>query len=77
VNVHADYLLKVTEKAHLRFGVDMFNIANTKRILYINQNIDLGLGTTNLDFLKPNNQAVRGDGIQSPFNARLFFRFEF
>jgi hypothetical protein len=77
VNFHADYVLKVTEKAHLRFGADMFNIANTKRILYINQNIDLGLGTTNLDFLKPNNQAVRGDGIQSPFNARLFFRFEF
>jgi hypothetical protein len=77
VDLHADYVFNVTEKAKLRFGVDMFNLGNTKRILFINQNIDLGTGTTNLDFLKPANQAVRGDGIQSPFNARVFFRLEF
>jgi hypothetical protein len=77
VNFHGDYVMNVTERLHLRFGVDMFNIANTKRILFINQNIDLGTGTTNLDFLKPNNQAVIGDGIQAPFNARVFFRLEF
>jgi len=66
------------EKAHLRFGVDLFNIANTKRILSIDQNVDVGFGTTNLDFLKPNTLvATRGDSIQSPFNARIFFRFEF
>ncbi len=77
VDLHAEYALNIGERAHLRFGVDMFNIANTKRIEFINQNIDLGFGTTNLDFLKPTNEAVRGDGIQSPFNARLFARFEF
>jgi hypothetical protein len=78
VDFHGDYVLKVTERAHLRFGVDLFNIANTKRILSIDQNIDLGTGTTNLDFLKPNTLvATRGDSIQSPFNARLFFRLEF
>jgi hypothetical protein len=66
------------ERAHLRFGVDLFNIANTKRILNINQNIDLGFGTQNLDFLKPNTiVATRGDTIQSPFNARIFLRLEF
>jgi hypothetical protein len=78
VDFHADYVLKVTERAHLRFGVDMFNIANTKRILSINQNVDLGTGIVNNDFLKPNTfVATRGDSIQSPFNARIFFRFEF
>jgi hypothetical protein len=77
VDLHAEYSINVKERAHLRFGVDMFNITNTKRIEFINQNIDLGFGTTNLDFLKPTNEAVRGDGIQAPFNARLFARFEF
>jgi hypothetical protein len=79
LDFHGDYVMKITEKAHLRFGVDLFNIANTKRILFVNQNIDLGFGTTNLDFLKPTNQTATGrnDAIQSPFNARLFFRLEF
>jgi hypothetical protein len=78
VDFHGDYVIKVMERAHLRLGVDLFNIANTKRILSIDQNIDVGTGTTNLDFLKPNTfVATRGDSIQSPFNARLFVRLEF
>jgi hypothetical protein len=81
VDFHADYVMNVTEKAHLRFGVDLFNVANTKRILYINQNIDLGFGTTNADFLKPANitgvPISASSGIQSPFDARVFARFEF
>jgi hypothetical protein len=81
VDFHADYVMNVTEKAHLRFGVDMFNVANTKRVLYINQNIDLGFGTTNADFLKPANitgiPISASSGIQSPFNARAFARLEF
>jgi len=81
VDFHADYVMNITEKAHLRFGVDMFNIANTKRILYINQNVDLGFGTTNIDFLKPANipfaPIASATGIQSPFNARVFARLEF
>jgi hypothetical protein len=71
----------LTEKFHLRFGVDLFNVANTKRILFINQNIDLGLGIKSADFLKPANligAPISGStGIQAPFNARLFFRLEF
>jgi len=81
VDFHADYVMNVTEKAHLRFGVDMFNVANTKRVLYINQNIDLGFGTTNADFLKPANitgvPISASSGTQSPFDARVFFRLEF
>ena len=78
VDLHADYVHNLTERLHLRFGVDMFNLGNSKRILLINQNIDLGTGTPNLDFLKPATLvATRGDSIQSPFNARVFFRLEF
>jgi len=81
VDFHGDYVVNVTERAHLRFGVDLFNVANTKRVLYINQNVDLGFGTTNLDFLKPANitgaPISASSGIQSPFDARVFFRLEF
>jgi len=81
VDVHSDYVLNLTERFHLRFGVDLFNIANTKRVLYINKNKDLGLGVANNDFLKPANvlgaPISASSGIQSPFNARLFFRLEF
>jgi hypothetical protein len=81
VDFHGDYVMNVTERMHLRFGVDMFNIANTKRILFINQNLDLGIGVPNNDFLKPANitgaPISASSGIQSPFNARVFFRLEF
>ncbi|MGA8221360.1 MAG: hypothetical protein WB780_06855 [Candidatus Acidiferrales bacterium] len=81
VNFHGDYVMNVTERFHLRFGVDLFNVANTKRTLYIDQNLDLGLGTVNNDFLKPafvlGSPISSSSGIQSPFNARLFARLEF
>ncbi|MGH9712765.1 MAG: TonB-dependent receptor [Candidatus Acidiferrales bacterium] len=81
VDFHGDYVMNVTEKMHLRFGVDLFNIANTKRTLFFNQNLDLGLGVSNADFLKPANLTgapiSASSGIQSPFNARVFARFEF
>jgi hypothetical protein len=77
VNFHGDYLLNLTERFKFRFGVDMFNIANTRRINFINQNIDLTFGVPNPDVGKPSNVATRGDGIQAPFNARMFFRLEF
>ena len=81
VDFHGDYVLNLTERMHLRFGVDMFNLGNTKRTLFINQNLDLGLGVANNDFLKPANitgaPISASSGIQSPFNARLFARLEF
>jgi len=81
VNFHGDYVMNLTERFHMRFGVDLFNIANTKRILYINQNIDLGLGIKNADFLQPafvtGSPISSSSGIQSPFNARFFARLEF
>jgi len=71
----------MTERFHLRFGADLFNVANTKRIEYINETIDLKFGVPNADFLKPNNilgsNPSDGNGIQAPFNCRLFMRLEF
>jgi hypothetical protein len=79
VDFHSDYLWNMTEPFHLRFGVDLFNVVNTKRILFYNQNKDLSFGTPNADFLKPGvmTLAPNADGIQAPFNCRLFFRLEF
>ena len=79
VNFHADYLWNMTERFKLRFGTDLFNIANTKRILFFNQNDSLQFGVPNGDFLKPTVQttALAADGIQAPFNARIFARIEF
>jgi hypothetical protein len=79
VNFHADYLWNMTERFKLRFGTDLFNIANTKRILFFNQTDSLQFGVPNADFLKPGVQttALAADGIQAPFNARIFARIEF
>jgi hypothetical protein len=79
VNFHADYLWSMTERFKLRFGTDLFNIANTKRILFFNQTDSLQFGVPNADFLKPGIQttSLAADGIQSPFNARIFARIEF
>ena len=83
VNFHTDYVWSMSERFHLRFGADLFNVANTKRINFIGSNIDLKFGVPNADFLKP---STVGDtlfvnslpsGIQAPFNARLFMRLEF
>jgi Carboxypeptidase regulatory-like domain/TonB-dependent Receptor Plug Domain len=83
VNFHTDYVWSMTERFHLRFGADLFNVANTKRINFIGSNVDLKFGVPNADFLKP---STVGDtlfvsslpsGIQAPFNARLFMRLEF
>ena len=81
VNLHMDYLWNMTERFHLRFGADLFNVANTKRVEFINETDSLKFGIPNADFLKPNNilgsNPSDGDGIQAPFNCRLFMRLEF
>jgi Carboxypeptidase regulatory-like domain/TonB-dependent Receptor Plug Domain len=79
VDFHGEYPIRLTEWARLHVGVDLFNIGFAKRALFINQNIDLGFGTPNADFLKPNNQTtvLNNDAFQQPFQARLFVKFEF
>ena len=79
VDFHASYPIRITERVNLNLGADLFNIGFAKRIQYVNQNIDLGFGTVNADFLTPANQnGVRAnDAFQSPFSARLFLRLQF
>ena len=79
VDFHSEYPIRLTEKAQLHIGADLFNIGFARRAQYINQNIDLGFGTTNVDFQKPANQnsVFSNDAFQSPFVARLFVRFTF
>jgi hypothetical protein len=81
VSFHTDYLWSMTERFKLRLGADLFNLANTKRVEYINEAIDLKFGVPNADFQKPNNvlgsNPSDGNGIQAPFNARLYARLEF
>jgi len=79
LDLHLAYPIRLTERMHLNVGFDLFNLMNAKRNQYENQNIDLGFGTPNVDFLKPNNQiSVRAnDAFQQPFQARLFVKFEF
>lgn len=74
VDVHLDYPIKIGEGKNLRFGIDMFNIANAKRLQRIDQNEDASFGVKNLDFLKPTGRVT---GFQRPFYARAMIRFEF
>jgi hypothetical protein len=79
-DIHADYLLRLTEKQNLHFGADLFNVANQKTQLLTNQNEDRSFGVPNLDFRKPFN-TVGGIAApltyQRPFYARLNVRWEF
>ena len=79
VDFHGEYPIKITESARLHIGADLFNIGFAKRVQYVNQNIDLGFGTVNADFLTPanQNQVRSNDAFQSPFVARLFVKFQF
>jgi hypothetical protein len=79
VDIHADYPFKTSEKTRLRLGMDLFNIANARRELRVDQNIDLGFGIPNSDFLAPYGGTVqsRTTTFQRPFYARAMIRFEF
>jgi hypothetical protein len=78
-DVHAEYEFKVREKQSVHFGADLFNVANQKTLLVVDQFQDASLGTPNFDFKK-----ARGNGnlgvppaYQRPFNARLFAKWTF
>jgi hypothetical protein len=77
VDAHLDYMHPITERTNFHIGMDLFNIANSKRNTFFNQNEDLSFGVSNLDFLKPNNQAVLGDAFQAPFSMRVMLKFVF
>ena len=78
LDVHADYTYKWKEKVNVKFLADMFNVANTTFVNYVNQfaEINNSPGTPNPDFLKPGGISIR-DAYTRPFYARLGVRFEF
>jgi hypothetical protein len=85
VDVHVEYPWKVrgSETKTLRFGIDLFNIANTKRALLENQFVDLTFGVPSTDFQKPGNGTTHGypdklvGGFVAPFSARASVSFNF
>ena len=78
-DVHAEYTVKVGEKQSVHFGADLFNVANQKTQLRIDQLQDASLGTPNFDFLKPRGNGNIGipPAYQRPFNARLLVKWIF
>jgi hypothetical protein len=78
-DMHAEYMIKLGEKHSLRLGADLFNIANQKTQLRVDQLQDASLGTPNFDFLHPRGSGNIGipPAFQRPFNARLSVRWIF
>jgi hypothetical protein len=77
VDFHAEYAHSLTEKTRLRVATDLFNIANSKTLLAIDQNEDLSYLNPNIDFQKPTNYSGRGTAFQRPFYARFMVKVEF
>ncbi len=74
VDIHVAYPFRVTERMKLKLGMDLFNIANSRRQLRIDEFEDASFGVRNLDFKKP---VGRTSGFQRPFYARAMVRLEF
>ena len=81
LDMHADYTWKLTESKRLKFGIDMFNLANRVFPYYVDQfeEVSGSPGLHNPDFLKPVLPSGFGasSGYSAPFSARLMARFEF
>lgn len=78
VDAHIEYPWKITERLSLRFGFDMFNIANSLRETTANQFYDLGFGLKNADFQKPyTSPNFQTQGFVSPFSSRASIKLQF
>jgi hypothetical protein len=83
VDAHIEYAHPLTEKFRFHVGADLFNIANSKTQLIINQSEDVTFGQSNPDFKKPTNVVGpfgyqgRDSGFQRPFYARMMVKLEF
>jgi len=83
VDVHLDYPWRISETKSLHFAIDMLNIANTKRNLLTNQNVDLDFLVPNNDFQTPGAGATNAQGTNllqgfvAPFSARFHVSFNF
>jgi hypothetical protein len=78
VDAHVEYPWRITERLSLRFGFDMFNIANSHRETTVNQFYDLGFGLKNQDFQKPYTSVnYQTQGFVSPFTSRASVKLQF
>jgi len=78
VDAHVEYPWKITERMHLNFGFDVFNIANTKRQTTVNQFNDQGFGLFNADFKHPYTQPqFITQGFVNPFSSRASIKLVF
>lgn len=83
VDFHMDYPIRITEGTRLRLGADLFNLANSKTQLRVDQFAQRSAGVPNADFGKPTGigpSTTAGNtnpGYQRPFYARFSVKFEF
>jgi len=83
VDYHLDYPVRITEGTRLRLGADLFNLANSKTLLRVDQNAQRSAGVPNQDFLKPvgngpsSTSGNTNPGYLRPFYARFSVKFEF
>jgi hypothetical protein len=77
LDVLANYTVKLSEQKRLKFGVNLFNLFNQQRALYLDENLELAPGSPDKDYRKPDGLLIRGNAYQSPFIAQLSARFEF
>lgn len=70
IDAHLEYPWKLSEKMRLRFGIDLFNIADCRRSILSNEGVDLGFGIPNQDFQLPHT-------FVPPFYARGSIRLTF
>jgi hypothetical protein len=73
---HLDYPWQFHEKYTLKLAFDAFNLFNSQRLIYQNQNLDTAPGSPSADYGKPGSFQT-GVGFQSPFYARGSIRIEF
>jgi hypothetical protein len=77
LDFHTDYTVKLGEQKRLKFGINMFNMFNQSRALFLDQNLELAPGTPDPDYHKPFGIFTQANAYQSPFVAQLSARFEF
>ncbi|MGO9641643.1 MAG: carboxypeptidase regulatory-like domain-containing protein [Candidatus Acidiferrales bacterium] len=70
INGMVQYPISFGERYKLKLQMDVFNIADTRRSILINQNVDLEFGELNGNFKTPSTFTV-------PFSARATVLFEF
>ena len=81
LDLKLDYPRKIGERFTLHFGIDMFNLANAKNAVIVDQARDLSFqpAGSNTDFLKPGQTNGTGSipAYQDPFYARFTVMLQF